>query len=83
MQSHHQLLPASDVLLAPATYRPLPYQNLYPGSPSHAGTPRARLAPYPLPNISTVGAQEDSALAAGLGLLPTSALCLVPNQDSQ
>lgn len=83
MQSHHQLLPAPDVLLAPATYRPLPYQNLYPGSPSHAGTPRARLAPYPLPNISTVGAQEDSALAAGLGLLPTSALCLVPNQDSQ
>ncbi|XP_032747166.1 T-box transcription factor TBX10 [Rattus rattus] len=82
-QTHHQLLPAPDVLLAPATYRPLPYQNLYPGSPSHAGTSRARLAPYPLPNISTAGNQEDPTFAAGLGLLPTSALCLVPNQDSQ
>eukprot|EP00072_Mus_musculus_P052574 XP_006531694.1 PREDICTED: T-box transcription factor TBX10 isoform X1 [Mus musculus] len=82
-QPHNQLLPAPDVLLAPATYRPLPYQNLYPGSPSRAGPPRARLAPYPLPNISTAGDQEDPTLAAGLGLLPTSALCLVSNQASQ
>ncbi|GAB1301978.1 T-box transcription factor TBX10 [Apodemus speciosus] len=82
-QPHHQLLPAPDVLLAPATYRSLPYQNLYPGPPNHTGTPRARLAPYPLPNISTARDQEDSTLTAGLGLLPTSALCLVPNHDSQ
>ncbi|EGW12366.1 T-box transcription factor TBX10 [Cricetulus griseus] len=30
-QPHHQQLPVPEVLLAPATYRPLPYQNLFPG----------------------------------------------------
>ncbi|XP_051048103.1 T-box transcription factor TBX10 [Phodopus roborovskii] len=81
-QPHHQLLPAPEVLLAPATYRPLPYQDLYTGAPGHVGIPRARLAPYPLPNIGTDGDQEDPTLRAGLGLLPSSALCLGSSQDS-
>lgn len=82
-QPHHQLLPASEVLLAPATYGPLPYQDLYPGAPGHVGIPRARLAPYPLPNIGTDGDQEDPTLPGRLGLLPSSALCLGPSQGSQ
>ncbi|XP_008046048.1 T-box transcription factor TBX10 [Carlito syrichta] len=48
---HHQLLPTPEALLAPATYRPLAYQGLYPEVPSHLGVPRARPAPYPLPNM--------------------------------
>uniref|UniRef100_A0A8C2LGI5 T-box 10 n=2 Tax=Cricetulus griseus TaxID=10029 RepID=A0A8C2LGI5_CRIGR len=81
-QPHHQQLPVPEVLLAPATYRPLPYQNLYPGGPGHVGIPRAPLAPYPLPSIGTDGDQEDPTLPAGLGLLTSSALCLRSSQDS-
>ncbi|XP_041518020.1 T-box transcription factor TBX10 [Microtus oregoni] len=82
-QPHHQLLPAPEVLLAPATYRPFPYQDLYPGAPGHIGIPRARLAPYPLPNIGPDGDQEDPTLPGKLGLLSSSALCLEPSQHSQ
>lgn len=82
-QLHHQLLPAPEVLLAPATYRPFPYQDLYPGAPGHIGIPRARLAPYPLPNIGPDGDQEDPTLPAKLGLLSSSALCLEPSQHAQ
>ncbi|XP_005352029.1 T-box transcription factor TBX10 [Microtus ochrogaster] len=82
-QPHHQLLPAPEVLLTPATYRPFPYQDLYPGAPGHIGIPRARLAPYPLPNIGPDGDQEDPTLPAKLGLLSSSALCLEPSQHSQ
>ncbi|XP_049992714.1 T-box transcription factor TBX10 isoform X2 [Alexandromys fortis] len=82
-EPHHQLLPAPEVLLAPATYRPFPYQDLYPGAPGHIGIPRAQLAPYPFPNIGPDGNQEDPTLPAKLGLLSSSALCLEPSQHSQ
>ncbi|XP_008844505.1 T-box transcription factor TBX10 isoform X1 [Nannospalax galili] len=82
-QLHLPLLPAPEALLAPATYRPLPYQGLYSASPSHVGIPRARPAPYPLPNIRADGDQEAPTFPAGLGLLAPSAVCLGPGQDAQ
>ncbi|VTJ91885.1 Hypothetical predicted protein [Marmota monax] len=80
---HRQLLPSPEALLAPATYRPLTYQGLYPGAPSHLGIPRTRPAPYPLPNIRANGDQGTLTLPAGLGLLSPTAAHLGPGQDSQ
>uniref|UniRef100_G3RZ32 T-box transcription factor 10 n=1 Tax=Gorilla gorilla gorilla TaxID=9595 RepID=G3RZ32_GORGO len=80
---HHQLLPPPDVLLAPATYRPVTYQSLYSGAPSHLGIPKTRPAPYPLPNIRADRDQGGLPLPAGLGLLSPTVVCLGPGQDSQ
>ncbi|XP_077901624.1 T-box transcription factor TBX10, partial [Ictidomys tridecemlineatus] len=80
---HHQLLPSPEALLAPATYRPLTYQGLYPGAPSHLGISRTRPAPYPLPNIQANGDQGTLTLPAGLGLLSPVTAHLGPGQDSQ
>nr|XP_044992298.1 T-box transcription factor TBX10 [Jaculus jaculus] len=79
---HHQLLPPHESLLAPTTYRPLPYQGLYPGAPSPLRIPRARQAPYPLPNSRADGDQGDLTLPTGLGLLSSTAGCLGLGQDS-
>ncbi|XP_017392463.2 T-box transcription factor TBX10 isoform X1 [Cebus imitator] len=83
VQLHQQLLPPPEALLAPATYRPITYQSLYSGAPSHLGIPRTRPAPYPLPNIRVNRDQGGLPLPAGLGLLSPTAVCLGPGQDSQ
>ncbi|KAB1251431.1 T-box transcription factor TBX10 [Camelus dromedarius] len=79
---HHQLLAPPEALLAPAIYRPLNYQGLYRGASSRLRIPRARPTPYPIPNI-----QDDRGqgvpLPAGLGLLPSTALCPGAGQDPQ
>nr|XP_005577096.2 T-box transcription factor TBX10 [Macaca fascicularis] len=80
---HHQLLPPSEALLAPATYRPVTYQSLYSGASNHLGIPRTRPAPYPLPNIRADSDQGGLPLPAGLGLLSPTVVCLGPGQDSQ
>ncbi|KAM5248443.1 T-box transcription factor TBX10 [Ctenodactylus gundi] len=79
----HQLPPSPEALLAPATYRSLTYQGLYPGAQSHLGIPRTRPAPYPLPSVWTGENQGDLTLPTGLGLLPSTTICLGPGQDSQ
>ncbi|KAM9658819.1 T-box transcription factor TBX10 [Trichechus inunguis] len=80
---HHQLLAPPETLLAPGTYRPLNYQSLYPGAPRPLGVPRARSAPYPLPNIRADRDQGGLPLAGGLGLLSPTAVCLGPGKDPQ
>ncbi|KAM5224261.1 T-box transcription factor TBX10 [Hipposideros larvatus] len=80
---HHQLLAPPEALLAPATYRPVTYQDLYPGVSSPLGIPRARPTPYPLPNIQADRDQEGLPLPAGLGLLSPSTMCLGSRQDPQ
>nr|XP_010955156.1 PREDICTED: T-box transcription factor TBX10 [Camelus bactrianus] len=79
---HHQLLAPPEALLAPAIYRPLNYQGLYRGASSRLRIPRARPTPYPIPNI-----QDDRGqgvpLPAGLGLLPSTAVCPGAGQDPQ
>uniref|UniRef100_A0A8C9A5Q1 T-box transcription factor 10 n=1 Tax=Prolemur simus TaxID=1328070 RepID=A0A8C9A5Q1_PROSS len=82
-QLHHQLLPPPEALLAPATYRPLTYQDLYPGAPRHLGIPRARPAPYPLPSIQANREEGGLSFPAGLGLPAPTTVCLGPGQDSQ
>ncbi|XP_049636848.1 T-box transcription factor TBX10 [Suncus etruscus] len=78
---HHQLLAPPEALLAQATYRPLPYQGLYPRISSPRGVPRARHTPYPLPSMQADELQETRPLPAGLRLLSPTALCRVPGQD--
>uniref|UniRef100_G3TPV6 T-box transcription factor 10 n=1 Tax=Loxodonta africana TaxID=9785 RepID=G3TPV6_LOXAF len=80
---HQQLLVPPETLLAPGTYRPLTYQSLYPGAPSPVGAPRARSAPYPLPNIRADRNQGGLPLSGGLGLLSPTAVCLGPGKDPQ
>ncbi|XP_014393597.1 PREDICTED: T-box transcription factor TBX10 [Myotis brandtii] len=80
---HHQLLASPEALLAPATYRALAYQDLYPGASSSLGIPRARPTPYPLPNIQADRDQGGLPLPAGMGLLAPTATCLRPHQDAQ
>lgn len=80
---HHQLLATTERLLAPATYRALTCQDLYPRASSPLGIPRARPAPYPLPNIQADRAQGGLHLQAGLGLLSPTAVCLGSRQDPQ
>ncbi|XP_006171422.1 T-box transcription factor TBX10 [Tupaia chinensis] len=80
---HHQLLSPTEGLLSPATYRPFTYQGLYSGAPSHLGIPRARVAPYPLPNIQADRDPGVLPLATGLGLLAPTTMCPGPGQDSQ
>ncbi|XP_019593489.2 T-box transcription factor TBX10 isoform X2 [Rhinolophus sinicus] len=80
---HHQLLAPPEGLLAPATYRPLTYQDLYTGVSSSLGIPRARPTPYPLPNIQADRDQEGLPLQAGLGLLSPSTMCLGSRQAPQ
>ncbi|KAM6158110.1 T-box transcription factor TBX10 [Rhynchocyon petersi] len=80
---HHQLLAPPETLLPPATYRPLAYPSLYSGVPSPLGIPRARSTPYPLPNIRADRDQRDLPLPEGLGILPTTTVCLRPDQDPQ
>ncbi|XP_066216096.1 T-box transcription factor TBX10 [Saccopteryx leptura] len=82
-QLHHQLLAAPEALLAPATYRALTYQDLYPGASSPLGIPRARPTPYPLLNIQADRDQRSLPLQAGLGLLSPTAMCLGSHQDPQ
>ncbi|XP_057408461.1 T-box transcription factor TBX10 [Balaenoptera acutorostrata] len=80
---HHQLLAPPEALLAPATYRPLTYQGLYPGASSPLRIPRARPTPYPLPNIQADRDQGGLRFPAGLGLLSPTAVRLGPGQDPQ
>lgn len=80
-QLHHQLLAPPEALLTQATYRPLPYQGLYPRISSPRGVPRARHTPYPLPSMQADELQETRPLPAGLRLLSPTALCRVPGQD--
>ncbi|XP_058383667.1 T-box transcription factor TBX10 [Diceros bicornis minor] len=80
---HHQLLAPPEALLAPATYRSLAYQSLYPGASSPLRIPRARPTPYPLPSIQADRDQGGLPLPAGLGLLSPTAMCLGPGQDPQ
>ncbi|XP_006861115.1 PREDICTED: T-box transcription factor TBX10 [Chrysochloris asiatica] len=80
---NHQQLAPPEALLAPATYRPPTYQSLYPGVPSSFGIPRARSAPYPLPNIQADRDQGGLPLPEGLGLLSSTTVCLGPGQDPQ
>ncbi|XP_025301790.1 T-box transcription factor TBX10 isoform X1 [Canis lupus dingo] len=78
---HHQLLPPPEALLPPATYQPLNYHGLYPGAPSPLRIPKARPAPYPLPNIQAGRDQDGLPLPARLGLLSPTAMHLGPVQD--
>ncbi|XP_010634089.1 T-box transcription factor TBX10 isoform X2 [Fukomys damarensis] len=80
---HQQLLPPTEALLAPTTYRPLAYQAPYPGVPVHLGIPRTRPAPYSIPNIRADGNQGGLTLPTGLGLPSSTTMCLEPGQDSQ
>lgn len=80
---HHQFLAPAEAVLAPATYRPLTYQDLYPAASSPLRIPRARPTPYPLPNIQADKDQEGLSLQAGLGLLSPTAICLGSRQDPQ
>ncbi|XP_053518905.1 T-box transcription factor TBX10 [Artibeus jamaicensis] len=80
---HHQLLATPEALLAPATYRTLTCQDLYPGASSPFGIPRARPTPYPLPNIQADRDQGGLPLQAGLDLLSPTAVCLGSCQDPQ
>lgn len=80
---HHQLLATPEALLAPATYRALTYQDLYPGASSSLGIPRARPTPYPLPNIQADRDQGGLPLPAGMGLLAPTVTCLRSQQDPQ
>ncbi|XP_054426662.1 T-box transcription factor TBX10 [Pteronotus mesoamericanus] len=80
---HHQLLAAPEALLAPATYRALTCQDLYPGASSPLGIPRPRPTPYPLPSIQADRDQGGLPLPAGLGLLSPTAKCLGSRQEPQ
>nr|XP_051686184.1 T-box transcription factor TBX10 isoform X1 [Oryctolagus cuniculus] len=80
---HPQLLPSPEAPLAPATHRPLAYQELYPGAPGRLKISGARPAPYPLPSIPADRAGGGLPLPAGLGLLSPTALCLGPGQGAQ
>ncbi|XP_011379932.1 T-box transcription factor TBX10 [Pteropus vampyrus] len=80
---HHQLLAPPEALLAPATYRPLAYPDLYPGASGALRIPKARPTPYPLPNIQADRDQEGLPLQAGLGLLSPPATCLGSHQAPQ
>ncbi|KAM8816634.1 T-box transcription factor TBX10 [Rhynchonycteris naso] len=82
-QLHHQLLAAPEALLAPATYRALTYQDLYPGASRPLGIPRARPTPYPLLNIPADRDQGSLPLQTGLGLLSPTAMCLGSRPDLQ
>ncbi|KAM7084275.1 T-box transcription factor TBX10 isoform 1-T1 [Molossus nigricans] len=80
---HHQLLATPEALLAPATYRVLTYQDLYPGASSPLGIARARPTPYPLPNIQADRNNGGLPHQAGLGRLSPTAVSLRPRQDPQ
>ncbi|XP_075404098.1 T-box transcription factor TBX10 [Tenrec ecaudatus] len=73
---HQQLLVPPETLLAPTTSRALTYQSFYSRAPTPLGTPRARSAPYTLPNIRADRDRGGLSLPQGLGLLSPAAICL-------